>query len=235
MLLEAAQQRRQAGPAADGHDPRPAREEPLLVDELDERRLSASALRNGSMNARITWTEPTTKIASPIPPTISPRSGYGRNWRVRVSMSEPERAAGLEVAGDLAEHVGDGQGEQQQAREDDQQPALDPDARASASGAGSCPLQLAVEDRDRPEPALAQPGRQLLGDDDRAVVAAGAADGDRQARLALRDVGRDREVEEVLQEREEAARDGLAEDELADGLGQAGQLAQLRARSTGSA
>src|SRR6476646_4456657 len=37
--------------------------------------VSASALRNGSMNARITWTEPTTKIARPIPPTISPRSG----------------------------------------------------------------------------------------------------------------------------------------------------------------
>ena len=36
-LLEAAQQRRQAGAAADGHDARPARERALLVHELDER------------------------------------------------------------------------------------------------------------------------------------------------------------------------------------------------------
>ena len=36
VLLEPAQQRRQARPATDGHDPRPAREEPLLVDELDQ-------------------------------------------------------------------------------------------------------------------------------------------------------------------------------------------------------
>ena len=71
-----------------------------------------------------------TKIASPIPPTISPRSGYGRNWRVSVSISEPSGSAGLEVAGDLAQDVGHRQGEQQEAREHDQQPALDPDARA---------------------------------------------------------------------------------------------------------
>ena len=37
VLLEAAQQRGKPRPAADGHDPRAAREEPLLVDELDER------------------------------------------------------------------------------------------------------------------------------------------------------------------------------------------------------
>ena len=37
VLLEAAQQRGQAGPAADRHDPRAAGEEPLLVDDLDHR------------------------------------------------------------------------------------------------------------------------------------------------------------------------------------------------------
>ena len=37
VLLEAAQQRGQAGAAADRHDPRAARQEPLLVDQLDER------------------------------------------------------------------------------------------------------------------------------------------------------------------------------------------------------
>ena len=36
MLLEAAQQRGQAGPAADRHDPRAAGQESLLVDDLDE-------------------------------------------------------------------------------------------------------------------------------------------------------------------------------------------------------
>ena len=39
VLLEAAQQRRQPRPATDRHDPRPAREEALLVDELDQRLL----------------------------------------------------------------------------------------------------------------------------------------------------------------------------------------------------
>ena len=37
VLLEPAQERRQPGPAADRHDPRAARQEPLLVDDLDER------------------------------------------------------------------------------------------------------------------------------------------------------------------------------------------------------
>ena len=37
VLLEPAQEHRQAGPAADGHDLRPAGEEALLVDDLDER------------------------------------------------------------------------------------------------------------------------------------------------------------------------------------------------------
>ena len=37
VFLEPAQQGRQPGPAADRHDPRAAGEEPLLVDDLDER------------------------------------------------------------------------------------------------------------------------------------------------------------------------------------------------------
>ena len=37
VLLEPAQQCRQPGPAADRHDPRPARQEPLLVDDLHQR------------------------------------------------------------------------------------------------------------------------------------------------------------------------------------------------------
>jgi hypothetical protein len=52
-----------------------------------------------------------------------------------------------------------------------------------------------VEDRDRPVILLAQPGRDLLGDHDRAVVAARAADADGQPGLALGDIGRDGELE----------------------------------------
>ena len=44
-------------------------------------------------------------------------------------MSHSAGPAGLEVAGDLAQEVGERDGQQQEAGEHDQQPALDPDAR----------------------------------------------------------------------------------------------------------
>ena len=50
----------------------------------------------------------------------------------------------VEVGGHLAQDVRDADGDQQQADERDQQPALHADARASATGAGSS-LELAVE------------------------------------------------------------------------------------------
>ena len=66
-------------------------------------------------------------------------------------------------------------------------------ARSSASSPlASCPLELAVEDLDRLVAALAEPARELLGEDDRAVAAAGAADADREPALALGREGRDR-------------------------------------------
>ena len=46
-----------------------------------------------------------------------------------------------------------------------------------------------------------QPPGQLLGDDHRAVAAAGAADGDRQVALALGLVGRQQQVEQVVEAR----------------------------------
>ena len=67
---------------------------------------------------------------------------------------------------------------------------------------------------------------QALADGHRAVPAAGAADADRQATLALGLEGRDREIEEVLDLLEELGRGRLLEDVLADGLGQARELAQ---------
>ena len=59
---------------------------------------------------------------------MRPRSGYGRNWSVADVDDGPGEPARLEVLGDLAQQVGEGQGEQQQAEEHDQQPALDADA-----------------------------------------------------------------------------------------------------------
>ena len=65
VLLEAAQQRRQPGPAADRHDPRPAREEPLLVDHLDERLVRRRRSRKGSVSARTSRYEPNSTSAEP--------------------------------------------------------------------------------------------------------------------------------------------------------------------------
>ena len=87
-----------------------------------------------------------------------------------------------------------------------------------------------MEDRDRAEVLLAQPGGERLADGDRAVEAAGAADGDGQPGLALPDVGRDGEVEELLQEGQEALGDGLAQDVVADRLGQARSAARSSGR-----
>ena len=43
-------------------------------------------------------------------------------------MSDAGQAGRLEVAGDLAQEMGERDGEQQQPGEDDDEPALDPDA-----------------------------------------------------------------------------------------------------------
>ena len=73
VLLEAAQERRQAGPAADRDDPRAAGEEPLLVDELDERLVRRRRERNGSVSAADRpGTDRDDEDASPIAPTIEP-------------------------------------------------------------------------------------------------------------------------------------------------------------------
>src|SRR4051794_18483034 len=85
-----------------------------------------------------------------------------------------------------------------------------------------------MEDGDGAEILLAEPRGELLGDDDRAVIATRATDPDGQPGLALRDVRRDRERQELLEELEEPRRDGLAEDECADLVGESGQWAQIR-------
>ena len=91
------------------------------------------------------------------------------------------------------------------ADEGDGEPALDADPGAQPAPQVHRPLELAMEDRDRPELVLPEPRRELLGEDDRAVVAAGAADGDRQPRPAVLGVGRDGKLQQLLDELEEAA------------------------------
>ena len=90
VLLEPAQERREPGSATDRDDPRPAGEEPLLVDDLDQR-LVASPVRNGSVSARTSRYAPTATSSDARPtPTMSPRSANGRNW----SVSEVDERAG---------------------------------------------------------------------------------------------------------------------------------------------
>ena len=95
--------------------------------------------------------------------------------------------------------------------------------------------QLAVEHRHGAGVLLAEPRRELLGEDDAAVVAAGAADGDREPGLALGDVGRDRELEELLQQVQEPLRDRLVEHVGADLVGQARSAAAGPGRRYGFA
>src|SRR3990172_1472606 len=90
------------------------------------------------------------------------------------------------------------------------------------------PFQVSVPDADRPEVARPPVGGQLLGDGDRAVVTAGAADGHGEPVAPLGDVGGDGEAEEVVGEGEEPLRRGLGEDEGAHRSGQAREGPQVR-------
>src|SRR5947209_1739432 len=83
-----------------------------------------------------------------------------------------------------------------------------------------------MEDGDRPEVLLAEPRRELLGQRDRAVVAAGAAHRDREARLALAEVSGQGEREELVEVAEELPGDRLVEDERANLLREARQGAE---------
>ncbi len=70
---------------------------------------------------------------------------------------------------------------------------------AAASGAARALVDVAVGDGDVELVVLAIALGEVLGDRDRAVAAAGAADRDHQVRLALGDVLRQQEVEQRVQ------------------------------------
>ena len=179
------------------------------------------------MIARIALTEPRTNRPTPITPRISARATYGERLEGQPVDEPLERPGDVRVAVELAQGEGPAEREAELADEHDEQPALEADPRPASQRRRFTPGR-APDGRPTPaRRARSQPGGELLGDDDRAVVAAGAADGDRQAGLALRLVGRQREVEEVVEERDEPAGDRLVEHERAHRLREPGQLAQL--------
>ena len=120
MLLEPAQQRRQAGPAADGDDPRAAREEPLLVDELDERLVRIAAPGAGRSGRGRPGTTPNSDERD------ADRAGDEPAQRERQELERQEvderadEPGRVEVAGDLAQEMGEREGQQEQPGEDDE-------------------------------------------------------------------------------------------------------------------
>ena len=227
VLLEPAEQRREAGPAADRDDPRAAGEEPLLVDHLDHRLVAVpgvervderadeavGAVRRTASRRGAPAMMPRSLVRQPLErdrrrrprPASSPGSGRrpagAATWATPTARSRsPTNATSSQRLTPM--------------------PGVSHRRMFTARARGGRP-------RHGPEVPLAQPRRELLGDHDRAMEAAGAPDRDREPRLALVDVGRDEQVEDGRGAgRGTVAGDRLAEDVLADVLGQAGARPQ---------
>ena len=116
VLLEPAQEGREAGPAADRDDPRPAGEEALLVDQLDERLVRPR--RSGTARSgRATDAVPrrTATRASPTAADDQPAQRERQELeRQRVDDDAERGPPGSRSRVDLAEDVGDAEGEEQQ-------------------------------------------------------------------------------------------------------------------------
>src|SRR5206468_9829190 len=186
---------------------------------------------NGAVRARIVRYAPKPIRASPAIPATSPRSQYGRNWRVIASRATPTNPPGLAscVAWRITWATPSARMSVPAKVTSSQRltPIPGVSQRRRFIGRPSRSVQLAMEHGHGPEIPFAEPARQLLGERDRAVVAAGAAERDRQAGLPFADVGRDREGQEVLDVLQEVLGGGLLEDEHPDCLGQARQLAEV--------
>ena len=178
VLLEAAQERRQAGPAADRHDPRAAGEEPLLVDELDERLVGVGRPERVRQGPDDAGTAPTTTSADPDRRRRSGRAAAnGRNWSVSRSMTRRASPPGSRSRRDLAEEVGERRGRAAAS------PAKTTSSQRLTPMPGRQPApQVHVRSSSRwktatgPKSCSRSQRGELLGDDDRAVIAAGAAD-----------------------------------------------------------
>ena len=238
VLLEAAQQRREAGPAADRHDPRPAREEPLLVDELDERLVAVGRPERGHERPDRRGPHRRRRARRRSPPTIRPRSGERQELegqQVDERAGRRRRARGPRLT--WRRTWAHAEGEQEQPDEDDEEPALDADPGRQPAPQVHRPLELPVEDRDRPDVLLAQPGGQLLGDRrssggsrrcSRSRSSAASCPrrrrpGCAKSRKSVRGTSRNRSAT------------GWPRTNARTSLGQPGERPQLRRRSTGSA
>ncbi len=144
-LLEAAQQRGEAGPAADGHDARAARQRTLLVDELDER-LAANRERLQEHRQQAPQAEAEDSHADGDDRQRPQGAGQ------EVQADDLEELARQAVRGHLAKGDADGQragrGQDGEAQEHHQQPALDAGARPQPA-AQACPAALCPPRRHR--------------------------------------------------------------------------------------
>ena len=111
VLLEAAQQRRQAGPAADRHDPRAAGEEPLLVDDLDERLVRVRrAERVGQRRGSTRYAPNATSADADRRRRSARAAGTAGTGASAASMSAPASPPGSRSRVDLAQEVGERRG-----------------------------------------------------------------------------------------------------------------------------
>src|SRR5258706_1979488 len=187
--------------------------------------------RNGSVTARTSRQPPTTTSSAPVVPATRPRRANGRNWRVRTSAiasaGEPGAKPGVTWRSTWAAPSASRSRPRNTMSSQRLTPIPGSSQRRRFTRLASPRLELPMEHGDRPMAPGLEASRELLGDDDRAVIAAGAADPDREPALAVGLHRRDRELEEVLDELQELVGPGLIEDEFAHRLGQARVLAQL--------
>jgi hypothetical protein len=113
--------------AADRHDPGTTGEEPLLVDQLDQRLIGVVYPERVRQDVH----EPVrAEHQQRNPDRRSRETAQGERQELERQGIDhrPADAGRFDVAGDLAQEMGERDGQQQQAREHDEQPALDPDA-----------------------------------------------------------------------------------------------------------
>jgi hypothetical protein len=128
VFLEPSQQRRQPRSAANRDDLRTAREKPLLVDDLDERLVAVGGPEGTDERAR----DANGAECDQGDPDQSNQQSAERVWQELKRDQVDEHLgcrARLHVARDLADEVGSGDREQQESKEHDDEPALDPDTR----------------------------------------------------------------------------------------------------------
>ncbi len=137
VLLQAPQQRRKPGPAAQGHDPRATGQEAPLEDDVGQRPLALG------------WDERRDQGVDDLP---GAEGEQGHACRAHDQCPHAVRQelqgqggdhglagpADLDVAIDLAQPQGPGQGQAQLTGEDQQQPALDPHAGPQPAPQACC-------------------------------------------------------------------------------------------------